>query len=153
MDPAQLDQFLDNQIARYKKTRRFYFWGGSMIMFFLSVIFSFALFYPSKLLLNNQIPDAARAVIYIIGLFVILELVLLFGMFRESREFYKMTHAEKRLYFYKRFEKNAQKICPNCGLIFDLSKDTCERCGGNLEMSHNYLWVDDNKQEDPNTAR
>ena len=32
MDQSQLDEFLDNQVANYNKSRLFYFWGGSLVM-------------------------------------------------------------------------------------------------------------------------
>jgi ribosomal protein L37E len=147
MDQFQKEQMLDELITRYGKTQRSYFAGGSIIMFGLSVLVTMVFFFPTKISLNVQIPSTIEAIIEVLGIFLVLELIILILILIDNHKFYKMSHEEKRSYFYDDIKKKTNKICPHCGLIFDSSVMTCSKCGNDLEMSYDYMWVDEEVHE------
>jgi len=142
MSQIQKEQMLDELITRYGKTQRSYFWGGSIIMFGLSVVLTMVFFFPTKISLNVQIPSIIEAIIEVLGIFSIFELIILVLILIDNYKFYKMSREGKRSYFYDDIKKKANKICPHCGLIFDSSVMSCSNCGNDLEMSYDYMWVD-----------
>ena len=78
-------------------------------MFFLSIVFSFAIFYPTKLILNRQIPSFLWTIIYVLSIFLILELILLIALLIDIHRFSKKSLVDKRKSIYEHMVKKAKK--------------------------------------------
>ena len=89
MDQEQLDEMLDNLIARYKRDQLKYYAGISIIFALVSILLSFIFFYPSKFQLGAHIPGLLRAIYGFGIIFVSLELFFLVIMAFDNFRFYK----------------------------------------------------------------
>jgi len=149
MDQEQKVRFLDDQIKKYRKGRMFLFYWGSLFMLVFSVLLNFIFFYPSVLIQNIAIPTFPKAILLIVVVYAGLESILLLLLRIDIFRFNRMNRSEKEKYINENLRRQANKICPNCGIIYDISETRCSKCGSDLDMSHDYLWVDDEAKGTP----